>query len=483
MEALDQARDAAAPNARGAESGEGHGFWATVREAIRGSRHVYTEGPIGRAIVLLAIPMVLEMAMESIFAVADVFYVGRLGADAVATIGLTESVLTLLYAVAMGLSIGGMALVARRIGEKDAHAAAIVAGQAILLGVLIALPVGLFGLLFARQILEAMGASSWVLENGLGYTRIMFACNGCILLLFLINAIFRGAGDAAISMRVLWLANAINLILAPCLIFGLGPFPALGVKGAAAATSCGRGIGVLYQLYRLSRGDGRVTLRLHHLKPRWETMRTMLRLSGSAVIQSLVGMSSWVFLVRIISSFGSAAVAGWTIAMRIVLFALLPSWGMSSAAATMVGQSLGAHKPERAERAAVIAGIYNMLFLGAVGLCFFVLVEPIVGLFSRDPAVLPVAARALRTLAIGFPFYAWGMVFTQSFNGAGDTNTPTLLNVIVFWLFEIPLAWALARPLGYGPPGVFFAAAIAFCLLALLSGVLFKRGQWKLRRV
>jgi putative MATE family efflux protein len=459
------------------------GFWSSVREALRGSRQDFTEGDLGRAILLLAVPMVVEMAMESVFAVADVFFVAHLGADAVATVGITESMMTLIYAVAMGLSIGAMATVARRIGEKNPDRAAGVAVQAVGLGLLIALPLGVLGFFLAPRLLALMGGSPWVIAQGVRYTRVMFAGNATILLLFLINAIFRGSGDAAIAMRVLWLANSINIVLGPCFIFGLGPFPRLGVMGAAVATSIGRGTGVLYQIYRLTRGDARVSVGARHLRLEPATLVAMVRLSGNAVVQTLVGMTSWVGLVRIIAAFGSTAVAGYTIAIRLVVFALLPSWGMSNAGATLVGQSLGAGKPERAERAVWRAGAYNAVFLSVVGIGFVVFAAPLVGLFTQEAAVAAIAVQALRIISAGFLFYAYGMVLTAAFNGAGDTFTPTMLNLGVFWLFEIPLAYALARPLSLGPAGAFIAVAVAFSVLALLSGLLFRRGTWKSRKV
>jgi putative MATE family efflux protein len=459
------------------------GWWATVREALRGSHHDYTAGPIGRAIILLAIPMVMEMVMESIFAVVDVFWVAHLGPNAVATVGLTESMLALVYTAAMGLSIGVSAMVARRIGEKNPAGAAEAAVQGIALGLTVAAVTGTLGAIFAPRLLGVMGASSDVIAIGSGYTRVMLGGNAVILLLFLINATFRGAGDAAIAMRVLWLANWINILLGPCLIFGLGPFPELGVKGAAIATTIGRGTGVLFQLYWLMRRDGRVVIHRDQLRLRPAVMRTLLRLSGTGTFQVLVGTASWIGLVRIISSFGAGAVAGYTIGVRIIVFALLPSWGLANAAATMVGQGLGARKPERAERAVWIAGLYNLLFLGGVGLVFVLLADPIVRLFSTDPAVAPVAAMCLRIVSCGFPFYAYGMVLTQSFNGAGDTWTPTWLNLCCFWLWEIPLAWVLAVRMGLGPQGVFLALTTAFSTLAVVSALLFRRGRWKLRRV
>ena len=458
-------------------------FFASVRDALRGVRHDYTQGPIGRAILLLAVPMVAEMAMESIFAVVDIWVVSHLGPDAVATVGLTESMLTILYAVAMGLSMGALAIVARRIGEKDPERASIAAVQAILLGLFVAVPVALVGVIFARPLLAAMGGTGWILEHGVGYARLMFASTVSIVLLFLINAIFRGSGDAAISMRTLWLANAINIVLAPSLVLGLGPFPRLGILGAALATTTGRSAGVLYQLYRLTRGDARTSIARRHLRLDLETMGRMARLAVNGVGQALISMTSWVGLVRIISTFGNAAVAGYTISIRIVMFALLPSWGMSNAAATLVGQSLGAGKPERGEVAVRKAGTYNMIFLGVVGALFIVLAGPIVDLFNPGAEVVPHAVRGLRIVSAGFLFYAWGMVFTAAFNGAGDTATPTLLNLVCFWLFEIPVAYALAIPLGFGPSGVYASVAVAFSVLASVSAVLFRRGKWKTRRV
>jgi putative MATE family efflux protein len=458
-------------------------LWTTIRESIAGSHHgEYTEGPIGRAILLLAIPMVLELVLESVFAVVDVFFVSRLGADAVATVGLTESMLTFVYAIALGLSVGAMATVARRIGERDPDGAARAAVQAIALGLFIAVPLGLFGFWFARPLLTLMGASPEVLEHS-SFAAIVLGFNGVIMMLFLINAVFRGAGDAAVAMRVLWIANAINICLDPCFIFGLGPFPKLGVTGAAVATTTGRGIGVLVQIYLLSRGDGRIVIWRRHLRLDPPVMISMLRLSGSAVFQTLVATTSWVFLIRVLATFGSAAVAGCTIAIRIVMFVLLPSWGLSNAAATLVGQNLGANKPERAEASVWRATFYNVVFLSVIGVVFFALAEVIVAGFTSDPIVAPIAVRGLRIISAGFPFYAAGYVLTQSFNGAGDTTTPTLINVVCLWLGEIPLAYVLARTAGLGPSGVFWSIAIAFSLMSLVSAAVFRRGRWKMKRV
>jgi len=459
------------------------GFWETVREAIRGTHHDYTSGPIGRAIILLAVPMVLEMVMESVFAVVDVFWVAHLGPNAVATVGLTESMLTLVYTAAMGLSIGVTAMVARRIGEKNPAGAAEAAVQGIALGVIAAAFIAVAGVLLAPKLLGIMGASPDVIAMGHNYTRVMLGGNVVILLIFLINAIFRGAGDAAIAMRVLWLANWINIILGPLLIFGVGPFPRLGVTGAAIGTTIGRGTGVLYQLYRLWRRDGRVVIHRDEIALKPAVMKTLLRLSGTGTFQVFIGMASWIGLTRINASFGAEGLAGYTIAIRIIIFALLPSWGLANAAATMVGQALGAGKPERGEQAVWRAAFYNVIFLGTAGLLFITLANPIAHVFTSDPAVASVATDCLRIISYGYLFYAYGMVLTNSFNGAGDSWTPTWLNLFCFWLWEIPLAWLLARHFSLGPQGVAWAVTIAFSTLAVASAVLFRRGRWKLKAV
>ena len=458
-------------------------WWTVVRDAIRGTHHDYTSGSIGRAVVLLAIPMVLEMCMESVFAVCDVFFVSRLGPDATATVGLTESMMALVYTVAIGLSIGVAAVVARRIGEKRPDAASEAAVQGIAIGLGVAAVVALIGITLAPRLLALMGASPAVLAIGSRFTRVMLGGSASVLLLFLINAIFRGAGDAAIAMRVLWLANAINILLGPCLIFGLGPFPRFGVAGAAIATTIGRSTGVVYQLYRLSRGDATLTIRRSHLHLRPAVMKNLIELSGSGTFQVLVGTASYIGLVRILSTFGSTAVAGYTIAIRLVIFWILPSWGLSNEAATMVGQSLGARDPDRAERAVWIAARYDMMVMGVVGLVFVILADPIVGIFTSDAQAAAIGAQALRTMSYGFVFYALGMVVTQSFNGAGDTWTPTWINLFCFWLFEIPLAYVLARVLSFGPLGVFLAIMLGYSALALVATTAFRRGRWKLRMV
>jgi MATE family, multidrug efflux pump len=458
-------------------------LWSTIRQSLAGSHHgSYTDGSIDRAIVLLAIPMVLELVLESVFAVVDVFFVSRVGPDAVATVGLTEAMMTLIYAVAIGLGMGATATVARRMGEKDQEGAAIAAVQAIALGLLVAVPLGLLGFWFARPILGLMGATPDVLVHS-SFTAILFGFNGVILMLFLINAVFRGAGDAAIAMRVLWIANAFNIALDPCLIFGLGPFPHLGVTGAAVATTTGRSIGVLVQLYYLSRSDGRIAIARRHLRLNPAVMLNMVRLSGSAVFQMFIGTTSYIGVMRIIASFGSVPVAACTIVVRIIMFVLMPSWGLSNAAATLVGQNLGAGQPERAETSAWRACWFNVAVLGALGILFVVFADVVVGWFTQDPEVKPIATLGLRIVSGGFPFYAAGYVLTQSFNGAGDTWTPTLINLGCFWFFEIPLSYALGRTLGYGPAGIFWAMAIAFSVMSMVSASLFRLGHWKQKRV
>jgi putative MATE family efflux protein len=415
--------------------------------------------------------------------VADIFWVSRLGPDAVASVGLTESLLTIIYALAMGLGIGATAVVARRIGEKDPEGAARAAVQALALALLVSVVLGTAGALIAPRLLALMGGSPSVIATGRSYATIMLGGEAAIIVLFVTNAIFRGAGDAAIAMRVLWLANIINIVLGPLLIFGPGPFPALGVTGAAIATTTGRGIGAVYALTRLFRQASRIPVGRRHLRLELGVMRQILSLSGSATLQNLIGMASWIGLVRILAGYGSEALAGYTIAVRLIIFALLPSWGLSNAAATMVGQSLGARKPDRAEQAVWRAGGYNARFLVAVGIVFFLAAPIILRAFTDNPVVTQYAVHCLRIVALGYPLYAYGMVLTQSFNGAGDTWTPTWLNLFCFWIFEIPLAWALAELGGLGPYGVFWAIMAAFSLLAIASAVIFRRGRWKLRVV
>ncbi len=458
-------------------------FWQGVRQALRGEHHDYTSLSLSRAVLLLAVPMVLEMVMESLFALSDIFWVSHLGKDAVAVVGLTESVMSLIYAVAIGISMAATAIVSRRIGEKDPERAAHAAGQILMLGVGVSAVLGMIMGSFAPEILRAMGATESIVEQGAGFTRIMLGGNATVFLIFLINAVFRGAGDAVIAMRTLWLANAINIVLGPCFIFGWGPFPAMGVTGAAVATNIGRGIGVLYQLWHLTGRPGRLKVGWRHLTPDREVIAGVIRTSGNGVAQLLINTTSWVGLFKILSSFGSTVVAGYTIAIRVVIFALMPAWGLANAGATLVGQNLGAGKPDRAESAVWLATRFNAIFLGVAGLLFIIFAGPIVSLFTQDPEVHAYGRQALWIVSLAFPLYAAGMCLEGAFNGAGDTWTPTRLNFFCFWLGQIPLAWFLARPCGLGPLGVFIAVPVSFSFLALWSGVLFRRGKWKLKQV
>ena len=458
-------------------------LWSSIREALRGSHQDFTTGSLNRAILLLANPMVLEMVLESLFAVVDVFWVGRLGADAVATVGLTESLLSLVFAVGLGLSLSTTAMVARRIGEKDPEGAAVAGVQAIVLGLGVSLAIGLPCVFLAPRLLQLMGASPQVVTVGSGYARIALGGSGAILMLFLNNAIFRGAGDAAIAMRLLWVSNIINLVLDPCLIFGWGPFPKLGVTGAALATFTGRSIGVLYQFYRLLRGSERIRILTRQIRVELSVLLRLVRVSLTGILQFAIAHTSWIGLVRIVSIFGSPALAGYTIAIRIVIFVILPSWGLSNAAATLVGQNLGAKQPERAETSVWRTGFYNMIFLGAIGVLFVVFAEPIVRLFTNDPQVIPLAASCLRIVSYGNIGYAYGMVMLQAFNGAGDTVTPTIVNFFGFWLLEIPLAYFLAIPMGMQARGAYFSIVAAEGAIAGVSILLFKRGYWKKQKI
>src|SRR5205809_2967794 len=454
-------------------------LWKSIREAVRGSHQDFTTGSLNRAILLLAIPMVLEMVLESLFAVVDVFWVGRLGADAVATVGLTESLLSLVFAIGLGLSLSTTAMVARRIGEKDPAAAAVAGVQAIILGLTVAVLVGAPCVFCAPQLLRLMGASPDIIRVGSGYARIALGGGGVIVMLFLNNAIFRGAGDAAIAMRLLWVSNVINLVLDPCLIFGWGPFPKLGVTGAALATFTGRSIGVLYQFYRLLRGTERIRVLRNQVKVNFQVLLRLLRVSLTGILQFAIAHTSWIGLVRIVSIFGSAALAGYTIAIRVLIFVILPSWGLSNAAATLVGQNLGAKQPERAEKSVWRTGLYNMIFLGVVGVFFITFAEPVICLFTNDPAVIPLAVSALRIFSYGNIGYAYAMVMLQAFNGAGDTITPTYVHFFGFWILEIPLAYFLAITARLGANGVYISIVIAEGAIAAAGILLFRRGRWK----
>jgi putative MATE family efflux protein len=459
------------------------GILATIRDSLDGSHRDFTVGPLNRAIILLAIPMVLEMAMESLFGVVDGFFVAKLGQDAVATVGFTESLLALVFGVAIGLSLSTTAMVARRTGEKDPEGAAVAAVQAIALGVGVSMVVGAIGLYFAPALLGLMGASASIIAHGSRYTSLMIGSSGVIFLLFLINAIFRGAGDPALAMRALWVANAVNIVLDPCLINGWGPFPRMGVMGAAVATVMGRSVGVLYQLWMLGTSKSRVVIGREQLRIHPEILWRLLAVSITGIIQFLVATASWLGMVRIISLFGSAAVAGYTVAIRLFVFVILPSWGLSNAAAALVGQNLGAGKPERSEEAVYRSGIYNMIYLGLISIVFLTCADGLAGIFTSEPEFHHVAVQCLHILAIGNISYAWGMVMVQAFNGAGDTRTPTLVNLGCYWMFQIPLAYVLAVSLGWGPDGVFTAIPSAETALAVTSLILFRRGQWKKKNI
>lgn len=458
-------------------------LWRDLRDAIRGTDADYTRIPLRRAVFLLSVPMVLELVLESTFAVVDIFFVAHLGPSAVATVGLTESYLFLLYAVAMGLAMAVTAVVARRIGEGKREQAASTAAQAIFIAVLVSVLPSVAGVFYAQDLLRLMGADAWSIEHGYRYTQWMLGGNAVIMLLFVINAIFRGAGDAAIAMRVLWLSNGLNILLCPLLIFGLGPVPALGIEGAAIATNIGRGIGVLFQLWMLFRGGKHIRVTMAQLVWRGALLWNIVRTSLGGVGQMIVAMTAWIFLMRILASIGSEAVAGATIAIRLMMFTMMPAWGMSNAAATLVGQNLGAARPERAEAAVWRIGWYNMAYLVLVSLLFFVFPQQLMGLFTQDPRVVEVGAEWLRILSYSFFIYGWWMVTVQAFNGAGDTLTPTKINVVFFWLIQIPLSYVLAIHLGWRENGVFWGVFVSETSVGVFTLWLFTRGRWKSAQV
>ena len=458
-------------------------WFALIKEAVFGSRQDFTAISVNRAIVLLAVPMVLEMAMESLFGIVDIFFVAHLGADATATVGITEGMLVLVMAVAFGLSMGATAVVARRVGEHDKDGAAEAAVQCILIGLGFALLILSIALPFAPRLLAWMGAGPQILAVGSLYTRIMLSTSGIIVLLFLINAVFRGAGDAAIAMRVLWLANLINLCLDPCLIRGIGPFPKLGVTGAAVSTSIGRSIGVLFQLYMLSKGSAHLEVLKKHIRVKLKLMWNILEVAGVGVLQLLVATASWLVMVRLIQSFGSQATAGYTVAIRIVIFSTLPSWGLGSAAATLVGQNLGAKQPERAEQSVWRASFFNAVFLAVVSVVFLIWAPQLVSIFSSDPQVVRYGANCLRIISLCYVLWAYGEVIVQAFNGAGDTWTPTLINFFVYWVVQLPLAFILAFKFNFGPNGAYYGILTAEILLALIGIYVFRKGKWKQKMV
>ena len=456
---------------------------ANFHLAVKGGEQDFTSGSINKAIFMLSVPMILEMVMESLFAVVDVFFVSKVSVNAVATVGLTESVLMIVYSIAVGLSMATTAMVARRVGEKKPKEAAIVAVQAIVLALGLSLTIGVIGGIFAPDILRLMGGEQDLVAEGYGYTRIIFLGNATIMLIFLINAIFRGAGNASIAMRSLWISNILNMILDPIFIFGLGPIPAFGVEGAAIATTIGRGTGVLYQTYSLIYGDGVIKLTREVIKIKLDVITSLIKVSIGGILQFLIETASWIFLVRIIAEFGSVALAGYQIAFRIIVFTLLPSWGMSNAAATLVGQNLGAKKPDRAEQSVWNAALYNVVFLTFVGSIFYIFAREFVGIFTQESDVMSHGILALQIICFGYVFFAYGMVMVQAFNGAGDTRTPTIINIFVFWVFQIPFAYWMSIHLEMGPIGVFWAIAIAHSIVAIVGIIIFRQGKWKLVKV
>lgn len=455
-------------------------FISLFISALKGTHKEFTSGSIDKAIFLLSIPMIAEMVMESLFAVADVYFVSKISTNAVATVGLTESVLMIIYSIAVGFTMATTAVVARRVGEKKFVKAASAGFQAIFLAILISVVLGVAGYFAAEPILRLMGASESLIREGSGYTKVMFAGNISIILLFLINGIFRGAGDASISMRTLWIANGLNIILDPLLIFGIGPFPEMGVEGAAIATTIGRSTGVLYQIYYLVNGRSLIKIGLKNMVVKVKTIYELLKISIGGMGQFLIESASWIFLVRLMSTFGAEALAGYTIAFRVIVFTILPSWGLSNAAATLVGQNLGAKEPGRAEQSVWKTALYNMIFLGSLSVVFFFGAEPIIGLFTQDMAVLSIAVSALKIICFGYVFFAYGMVISQAFNGAGDTKTPLMVNFVVFWLVQIPLAYLLAITFDWREQGVFFTIAFCHSLQAIISIFIFRMGKWKL---
>ena len=458
-------------------------LWADVRAALRGVPRDYTTGHLGRAVVLLAIPMVLEMSMQSIFAVVDVYFVGRIGPDAVAVVGISDSLLALIFAVAIGLSMGAAATVARRVGEGSPERAAEAAVQSILCGLAISIPLGVLGVVYAADLLELLGATPALAASGRGFNAIMLGGNATVILLFMINGVFRGAGDPVLAMRALAFANALNIALDPLLIFGWGPVPTMGLEGAAIATTFSRGMGVLYQLRELSNREGRLAVDWRRVRVDLPAMGRLMRVSGIGIIQYLVATASFVGLIRILAPFGETVLAGYTVAVRIIIFILLPAWGVGNAAATLVGQNLGAHQPDRAERAVWFTARLNTVFLGLVGLGLLVFARPIAGVLTSEADVQAVAALCLQTVAYSYVVWGFGLITVLAFNGAGDTTTPTWINLFALWLVQIPLAWTLSTPMGLGPRGVFVAIAIGQLIVAATGVVLFRRGGWKARRI
>lgn len=457
--------------------------WDLFRLALSGGESNILSGNINRAILLLAIPMTLEMAMESLFAIVDIYFVSKIGINVIAAVGLTESMMTITYSLGWGLAMGTTAMVSRRVGEKNIDGASAAAVQAIYLGVLISIPMIVAGIFFSEDLLKLMGASDAVIEEGAIYTKLLFGSNLIIVLLFLINGIFRGAGDAALAMRSLTIANSINIILDPILILGIGPFPELGIMGAAIATIIGRSIGVCYQLYHLFKGKGIIKIHKENWHLQTDIIIRLVKLSAGVTAQFIIGSASWIFLMRIISTFGSTALAAYTVAIRIIIFTILPAWGFSNAAATMVGQNLGAKQPDRAEKSVWRTGLFNVTFMGAVMVIFLLFADNIAAFFTDDKEVIEGAAECLYIFAFGYLFYAFGMVLVQSFNGAGDTRTPTIMNFFIFWLLQLPLAYLLAIGFSIEAVGVYWAIVISETIFTIVGYFLFKKGRWKTVKV
>lgn len=457
--------------------------WNLLRLGIAGEDANILSGNIDRAIILLAIPMTLEMVMESLFAVVDIFFVSKIGVNAIAAVGLTESLMTITYSLGWGLALGTTAMIARRVGEKDNEGASIAAVQSIYLAFIIAVPIMIAGLLFSEDFLRLMGASEAIIAEGAGYTRLIFGSNIIVILLFLINGVFRGAGDAALAMRSLWIANTINIILDPMFIFGIGPFPEWGIEGAAIATVIGRTAGICYQIYHLAKGRGIVKIHTGNWQYKNDIVVRLVKLSSGVTAQFIIGSASWIFLMRIMSTFGSVALAGYTIAIRIIIFTILPAWGFSNAAATMVGQNLGALQPERAEKSVWRTGFFNAIFMGTVMIVFIFLSDSIADFFTDEKAVVASAAQCLKIFSLGYFSYAFGMVLVQAFNGAGDTRTPTIMNLIIYWLMQIPLAYLLSVQLSLGAPGVYWTVVICETVFSIAGYFLFKKGKWKTIKV
>lgn len=454
-------------------------LWQELRNAIAGTEADYTQIGLGRAIFLLAVPMILELIMESTFALVDIYFVGSLGASAVATVGLTETYLFLLYSIAMGLSMAVTAIIARRIGERKKEEAGIAAVQSLFIAIAASIPFAILGIFYSKELLQIMGADEWTLNNGYRYMQWALGGNVVIMMLFMINAIFRGAGDASIAMRVLWVANGLNIVLDPVLIFGIGPFPEMGIEGAAVATFIGRGIGVLMQIWLLFRGGKHIKVLRSYFHFHWDIIKQVVKTSLGGIGQMIIGMTSWIFIMRIIAEFGAQAVAGATIALRVMSFSMMPVVGMSNAVATLVGQNLGAQRPDRAERSVWITGFWNMIFMIGIAVFYYLYGRQLVGLFSDDTTVIDVGGEWLRIISYSYFVYGWWMVSIQAFNGAGDTLTPTKINLVFFWLIEIPLSYIMAKTLEMGTTGIFWAIFIAETSVGLYTLWIFRKGKWK----